>query len=243
MKIATLPKISPGPMIRMIGVMEDTTEQRTAEETQHILIGELQHRTRNLLAIVRSICQQTLRSAGTLDEFGREFSDRLSALSRVQGLLSKGDGFSVTLEDLLRGEFEAHGVFDGDKVTIEGPTIVLSSREVQVLTLALHELATNAVKYGALAQPDGRLSVIWNISGSNGERLATIRWTETGVKLGKDASKKRGFGRDLIEHAPPYDLGAKTNFHFENDGLHCELRLPIRSDSSGEEGGSERAVG
>ncbi|HEU4960201.1 MAG TPA: CheR family methyltransferase [Sphingomonas sp.] len=221
--------------VRMIGVMEDTTEQRTAQETQQILIGELQHRTRNLLAIVRSIGQQTLRSAATLEEFGQEFSDRLSALSRVQGLLSKGDGFSVTLEDLLRGEFEAHGTFADGKVTIDGPRITLTSREVQVLTLALHELATNAVKYGALAQPDGKISVLWSISEADGKRLAAIRWTESGVTLAKDALQKRGFGRELIEHALPYDLGSETDFHFAKDGLHCELRVPIKSASSEQE--------
>jgi two-component sensor histidine kinase len=189
---------------------------------------------------VRSIGQQTLRSAATLEEFGQEFSDRLSALSRVQGLLSKGDGFSVTLEDLLRGEFEAHGTFTDEKVKIEGPRITLTSREVQVLTLALHELATNAVKYGALAQPDGRLSVLWSVSEVDGKRLASIRWTESGVTLAQDAPQKRGFGRELIERALPYDLGAETDFHFAKDGLHCELRVPIKSASVAPEDGDDQ---
>ncbi|GAO40956.1 putative two-component hybrid sensor and regulator [Sphingomonas changbaiensis NBRC 104936] len=224
--------------MRMIGVMEDMTERRRAEETQRVLVGELQHRTRNLLAIARSIAQQTIRSSPSLEEFGQVYSDRLSALSRVQGLLSKGDGFTVTLGELIRGEIEAHGGSLGNgKVTIDGPELALSSREVQVLTLVLHELATNAVKYGALGKPDGKLSISWSVARANGQAAANIEWVETGVDLDVHAANgKRGFGRDLIERAVPYDLGAKTSFAFRQDGLWCELRVPVRSGDEGHRG-------
>jgi two-component system CheB/CheR fusion protein len=220
-----------GAPVRMIGVMEDATERRRSQEMQQTLIAELQHRTRNLLTIVRSISQQTLRSSDSLDEFGREFGDRLAALCRVQGLLSKGDGFSVTLAELVRGELEAHGAdVDGRKVIAEGPPVTLASREVQVLTLALHELTTNAMKHGALAQAEGELAVRWNVSKSNGSRLVTIRWSERNVELPPaDEERKRGFGRELLERALPYDLGAETAFHFAVDGVRCELRIPLQS--------------
>jgi two-component sensor histidine kinase len=133
--------------------------------------------------------------------------------------------------DLISGELEAHGAnVDGSRIVAEGPPVTLASREVQVLTLALHELATNAVKHGALAQPDAQLTVQWNISKSNGSRLVTIRWAERNVEMRQaEQERKRGFGRELIERALPYDLGAETAFHFAPDGVRCELRIPLHS--------------
>lgn len=214
---------------RMIGLMEDVTGQRTAVETQEMLIAELQHRTRNLLAIVRSIAQQTLRASGSLEEFGKEFGERLAALSRVQALLSRGDGASVTLTELVCGELKAHGATeDGETVIVSGPRVALSSREVQVMALAMHELATNATKYGALSQPAGRLSVVWESSEIDGQHFVAIEWLESGVELDPDKPPKRGFGRELIERALSYDLGAETSFEFRADGIRCLIRTPLK---------------
>lgn len=219
-----------GEPVRMIGVMEDVTRQRTAVETQQMLIAELQHRTRNLLAIVRSIAQQTLRSSSSLDDFEQEFGERLAALSRVQALLSRGDGASVTLGELVRTEIEAHGAAtDGRKVSISGPHLPLSSREVQVMALVLHELATNATKYGALAQPDGELSVVWKLSKLDGKNLAKLEWLESHVDLEGRNTERRGFGRNLIEKALSYDLAADTAFAFTSDGIRCEICIPVRN--------------
>jgi two-component system CheB/CheR fusion protein len=219
-----------GKIIEWLGTATDISGRKQAEEAQQVLISELQHRTRNLLAVVRSISQQTMRTSADLDEFAREFSDRLAALSRVQGLLSKGDGVSVTLGELVRGEIMAHGAEpDGDRVAVDGPEVPLSSREVQVLTLALHELATNAAKHGALARDGGRVVISWKLGKANGgAQELTIRWKECGVPLDvAQAEAKRGFGRELIERALPYDLGARTSFSFGPDGVSCELRVPL----------------
>jgi len=218
----------------MIGVMEDTTEGRNAAELQQTLIAELQHRTRNLLGIVRSISQQTLRNSTDLDGFGREFSDRLSALSRVQGLLSKGQGYRASLAQLVVAELEAHGASaEDDRVSVEGPDVALSAREVQVLTLALHELATNAVKYGALSDRGGRLSIRWSLAGSRISPVVDMIWSETEVALPDgEPGDKRGFGRELIERALPYDLGAETSFRITGDGIRCELRVPLAQEGS-----------
>lgn len=218
-----------GDPVRWVGVVEDATERRTWEEKQQTLIAELQHRTRNLLGVVRSISAQTLRASTSLEQFAGQFNARLSALSRVQALLSRDSGYSVKLRELIEGELEAHGSNAGDpRVTLTGPDVVLSSHEVQVLTLALHELATNAVKYGWFAQEQARLSVTWSVSQEGKQRFLTIQWTEHGVRLPPGAlSGKRGFGRQLIERALPYDLGAHTSFTFAEDGVRCEIRVPL----------------
>lgn len=224
-----------GDPVRLVGVVEDATERRAWEEKQQTLIAELQHRTRNLLGVVRSISAQTLRASTSLEEFAGQFNARLSALSRVQALLSRDDGFSVKLRELVEGELEAHGSNAADpRVTLAGPDLVVASHEVQVLTLALHELATNAVKYGCFAQEEARLSVRWNVWREGQKRFVAIRWEESGVRLPPGARRgKRGFGRQLIEKALPYDLGAQTSFAFAGDGVCCELRMPLDDRSSG----------
>lgn len=211
------------------GSFTDITEERRALEAQRTLIAELQHRTRNLLAIVSSIAGQTLQSSSSIATFAAQFNGRLAALSRAQTLLSEGSGHSVALDELVRAELAAHGAdVDGDRIRVSGPAIELPSAAVQVLGLALHELATNALKYGALAQR-ARLSVSWRITETNHQRQVTLDWIEDGVSMPGDGTEnRRGFGRQLIERALPYDLGAKTKFEPTPRGVHC--RITIRAD-------------
>ena len=213
---------------RVAVLFNDISRRKRDEELQHTLVAELQHRTRNLLAIVRGITQQTLRSTTSLDQFAKEFGDRLSALSRVQSLLSRSDE-EVKVDVLVRGELEAHGArLDSDRILLVGPDVPLSAREIQVLTLALHELTTNATKYGALANHSGHLSISWDLQKPDGRELLVICWVESGVPMDGVAQRdRRGFGRKLIEQALPYDLGAETSFSFGEDGVRCELRIPI----------------
>ena len=211
------------------GSFTDITEEKQAREAQQTLIAELQHRTRNLLAIIRSIAGQTLQTSGTIATFADEFNGRLAALGRAQALLSEGSGHSVSLTELVRGELAAHGAdIDGERIRIGGPAIQLPSAAVQVLSLALHELATNALKYGALAQ-QARLTVSWQVTEIAGQRQVTVNWIEDGVRMPSDwREPHRGFGRQLIERALPYDLGARTRFELTPGGVHCHIA--IRAD-------------
>jgi len=215
-----------------VGAMRDAiTHQREAEAKQQLLIAELQHRTRNLLAVVRSISDQTLRSSSSLANFAQRFDSRLGALGRVQSLLSRGDE-SIDLQELVCNELIAHNAEpDGERVRVSGPKVTLSPQAVQVFALAVHELATNAVKHGALAQEDGRLAVVWTLHGADYRPQVVIYWAESGVCLPETASQNRGFGRQLIERALPYDLGAKTKMDFMPDGLHCRIELPLDSQA------------
>ncbi|HEX4891895.1 MAG TPA: PAS domain S-box protein [Hyphomicrobiaceae bacterium] len=201
-----------------IGTSTDVHDMRRALERQNVLVRELHHRTRNLLGVVGAIARQTLRRSEHLDEFAVSFNDRISALARVQGLVSSGD---VALHDLVASEVMAHAADQDQRVDISGSAIRLHEKAAETMALALHELATNAVKYGALGKPAGRLRVSWTTR----QGWLLLEWTESGVE-GLGASARRGYGRELIEVALPFALGARTRLEFPGDGLYCRIELP-----------------
>lgn len=213
----------------------DVTSLTNAEANQRVLIAELQHRTRNLLAVVRSIAGQTVRTSGTLDEFRENFNDRLSALSRVQSLLSSFDGEPITIGGLIHMELSAlNAAHDGNRIMVSGPDIALRPSMVRTLALAIHELATNALKYGALAGETGQLSIVWeDVTDESGRNMKLV-WAETGLNLtpGSELPPNSGFGRELIEHALPYQLGAKTHYEIAADGVQCSIVIALPQQTS-----------
>jgi signal transduction histidine kinase len=222
---------SAGEIIEWFGAARDITERREWENRQRILVAELQHRTRNLLGVVHSMADKAIARSTDLADFRARYVDRLTALARVQRLLSRlAEGERITFDDLIRNELAA---LDGsaEKITLQGPKGVgLRSSTVQTFALALHELATNAVKYGAFSQPRGQLAVSWRLDHcSDGRPWLHVDWRERGVAMpDKDESPQGGgSGRDLIERALPYQLGARTTFDMEADGVHCTISLPV----------------
>lgn len=205
---------------------QDVTNRKQAEEVQAVLVAELQHRTRNLLGVVQAVAERTLDTSRDLADFGTRFRARLLALARANSLLSKlPDGARVSFHVLLSAELNAHGVIEDGRLTLDGPRgIRLRSHTLQTLALALHELATNALKYGALADPDGRLHVTWQLVGDD-QRALEVTWIETGIKVGKTA--RLGYGRELIEKALPYQLGADVDYSLGKDGVRCRILLPV----------------
>ncbi|KQS72234.1 hypothetical protein ASG39_00105 [Rhizobium sp. Leaf371] len=211
-----------------IGTMTDIHELRELKDRQDVLVAELQHRTRNLLAVVQSVATQTLRSSSSLESFGPEFSSRLRALSRVQGLVARA-AESIALRDLIEGELGAHGAASRmDAVQAKGPPVTVPTLGAQALGLALHELATNAIKYGALSQESGVLRVSWTVEDADEERAVRLEWRETGVRMpAGETPRRKGYGRELIERALPYQLNAKTELQFLDDGIRCLIRVPL----------------
>ncbi|MFC0407708.1 CheR family methyltransferase [Roseomonas elaeocarpi] len=206
------------------GTSTDVHEMRELREQQGILVSELQHRSRNLLGIVSSVASRTIGRGGSAEDF----EDRLAALSRVQGLLSRSGNDSVELGALVRAELEAHGSLEPPKVTVNGPEVSLTVAQVQTFALALHELATNAVKYGALKGEAGRLSVTWTVEAiEKGRPSLLLDWSETGLALGAEAGTHRGYGRELIERALTFSLGAQIEYAIEPGGVRCRVRLPL----------------
>ncbi|MGF1627659.1 MAG: sensor histidine kinase [Alphaproteobacteria bacterium] len=215
-----------------VGTMTDIHDLRGLQDRQQVLVAELQHRTRNLLAVVQAIASQTRRRSDSLDTFETEFGSRLRALGRVQALLARFEQHNVDLRELVVTELGAHGAegLTADRMRVEGPSVALPPDAAQALGLALHELATNAIKHGALSQPTGRLEVTWQEMRSDGGRRVVLEWTENGIAMANDRPRRKGYGSELIERALPYQLGAETRLEFGPDGIRCTIGVPVRSD-------------
>ncbi|WMD22456.1 CheR family methyltransferase [Achromobacter seleniivolatilans] len=201
----------------------DVTLITRAERRHRTLITELQHRTRNLLALVQSVARRTL---GEGEPFER-LDTRLAALGRVQGLLTETNGDKIEFGGVVRRELDAVG--SERQIAARGPEVHISPERIQTLALAVHELATNAVKYGALRYESGRLNVSWHTELQANEREHLILdWTESGVPVAPDATR-RGYGRDLIEQSLAFNLGAKATLTFKQDGIVCRIDMPIEA--------------
>ncbi|MBJ6123458.1 sensor histidine kinase [Sphingomonas mollis] len=219
-----------GAIVEWIGTSTDVDELRQLQEEQKILVTELQHRTRNLIAVVHAIALQTVQQSLSLDEFEERFENRLSALSRVQGLLSRSEHEPITIGKLIELELSALADPRGhDRVSLSGPDIPIRSAAVQTLALAIHELCTNALKYGALSHPLGRLGVTWHEHYHDEEQTMRVEWIESGLPAShRPGSDKIGYGRILIEQSLPQQLGAATAMTFDGGGVRCVIDLPFR---------------
>jgi PAS domain S-box-containing protein len=207
------------------GTSTDIDDLRRLKERQEVLLKELHHRTGNLLAVVSSIARRTAQSSDSVQNFSHRLEDRIQALSRVQAQIARNGGPLLELEVLVRMELDALGLLDTGQVSIEGPNCVLNAKQAETLALAIHELGTNALKYGALSCERGHLSVSWNCL-PRGERY--LEWLETGVDIAANRPARRGYGRELIEVALPYALGARTRLDFQApDIVRCTIALPV----------------
>ena len=228
-----------GATVEWLGASTDIHELRELQERQQVLVAELQHRTRNLMGVVRSTADKTARASADIADFRARFRVRLESLARVQGLLSRmNEHDRVSFDELIRSELSV--VESGeDRVILHGPTGVrLRSSTVQTLAMALHELVTNAVKYGALGDGGGALAVTWSIErpGEDGLPWLHIDWRESGVVMPEQdaAPTGTGQGRELIERALPYQLEARTTYALGPDGVHCTISVPVSASMGAE---------
>lgn len=220
-----------------IKIGQDVTSRRETEQRQQVLVAELQHRTRNLMGVVRAMAARTAATASSLAEFMPRFKERLAALSRSNDLLARLEAHQrVTFDELIRTELKARGFIDDgefdSRVKLDGPSDVrLRSAAVQIFALGIHELATNAVKHGALSDRGGTLRVSWHVRRDDaGMNRLVVEWVESGVSglLGDAPSRENGgYGRTLIEKAMPYQLQAKTTYEVGGEGVRCTIDLPL----------------
>lgn len=213
-------------VVGCIVMLTEISDRKRAEERQKVLLAELSHRVKNTLATVRSIATQTSRSAPSLETFGPTFDGRLKALAMAHGVLTETGWGKAELDKLVHQIVEPYRSSQGDNISLAGPPALLPPRQVVPITLMLHELATNAAKYGALSTPAGRLSVSWSITGSDPERSISLCWNESsGPPVGPP--QRRGFGSTLIERGIAYELNGRAHLDFRPEGLHCELTFPL----------------
>ena len=201
-------------------------------EGERFLRGELQHRVRNILSVVRSIFARTI-SGGDIEDIADHFRGRLDVLARYQARLLVEAQRGANLEMVLREELSSFRHGDDPRIAIDGPDVQLEDDVAQALALAAHELVTNSIKFGVLSQVDGRgtIAVEWRLAG---ERL-TIDWEEVGVPVMARDRLHRGFGQEYIEDALPYQLGADTSFELRPGGVQCCITLNLK--------GAERSAG
>lgn len=208
--------------------IEDVTERRRSESQQKVMMGELQHRVKNILMNVRALARHTRRSSGDMEAFAAKFDGRLDSLARTQDLLLKSSGDAVPLEEIVRLELSARGVDDGDgdRFELRGPFVQLPARAAQPMAMTIHELATNAAKYGALAHADGRILVSWHIDRDDSGKRLHLEWRERGVPIGEPPARQ-GFGSQVIRTSLPYLFGGHCTLNFEADGAVCVLDMPL----------------
>ena len=195
------------------------------EAIRNSLTRELNHRVKNTLANVLSIVALTRRRSQSLDDFAEGLTGRLRALSATHDLLSQRNWKDAPVREVVTAELAPYLDASDNHVDIEGPDTALGPNDAMSLGLALHELATNAAKYGALSVPNGRISVTWQLVAPD---LCEVHWRERGGPAVKPPSR-RGFGLDLIEKIVSHELRTPVDLRFEADGVQCVLKVPVRT--------------
>ncbi len=193
---------------------------------QHLrlLLRELTHRSKNLLAVIQAMARQTARHAGSIDAFLAQFGARLQALAASHDLLVRESWYGAALQELVRSQLAAFIDRNRRQIVMEGPAVALKPEAAQNLGLALHELAANAARFGALSVPQGRVSIAWDRVPADGGALALDWREELGPRV--KVRRKRGFGSMVIERNLALALDAKVDLTFEPEGLRCRIVIP-----------------
>ena len=228
-----------GVMIGASTVGRDVSERKHADDLRALMINELNHRVKNTLATVQSIAAQSLKEESGV-ESRKSFDARIVALSRTHDLLARESWESASLRDVLLQELEPYQSNEGARFVIEGPDFELQPKAALALGMAFHELATNAVKYGALSKPTGQVRVTWDFLRSSESTTLRLRWAETG---GPPVQKTahRGFGTTVIERGLSLELDGEVRLELDPGGVICTVEIPL--SDAGNTGNQERGSG
>lgn len=212
-----------GTITGVTGAAVDITERKQGEAHLRLLLRELTHRSKNLLAVIQAMARQTAKHGGTVQSFVERFSERVQALARSHDLLVAESWRSVSLRDLVRSQLSYYIDRAPEAVTVEGPEIKLRPEAAQSLGLALHELAANAARFGAMSKAGGRVDISWR-DGTDNDGFELV-WTERGGPK-VDVPQRRGFGSVAIEHNLARALDADVRLEFGAEGLVCRIAVP-----------------
>ncbi|GJE72101.1 HWE histidine kinase domain-containing protein [Methylorubrum podarium] len=213
-----------GRISHWVSAQRDVTERRAYEDRQVMMVRELHHRVKNTLATVQAVFNATARSGLSLTEFTRAFSGRIASLARTHALITEDLAQAASFDGLLRAELDPYDT--RGRLVFEGPRVVLPSELAVPVGMALHELTTNALRHGALADPDGRLHVTWRLEG--GPAKPGLRWDwheHDGPPVGHPT--REGFGHRLLNKVLAAQTGAEVEVDFASDGLRVSVRMPL----------------
>jgi two-component sensor histidine kinase/PAS domain-containing protein len=214
-----------GEVVGLTCASVDVTERKEGEAHLRLLLRELTHRSKNLLAVIQAMARQTARHAGSVESFLTQFGARLQALAASHDLLVRESWYGASLGELIRSQLGGYLEGSANQVSIEGPSIALKPEAAQNLGLALHELAVNAAEFGALSVPSGRVSITWSQRDGGDDNSVELNWQE---RLGPKVKirRRKGFGSMVIERNLVRALDAEVNLDFDPSGLRCHIVIP-----------------
>jgi PAS domain S-box-containing protein len=214
-----------GDVVGLTCASVDVTERKEGEAHLRLLLRELTHRSKNLLAVIQAMARQTARHTGSVDSFLSRFGARLQALAASHDLLVRESWYGASLGELIRSQLGGYLDAPVTQVSIEGPAIALKPEAAQNLGLALHELAVNAAKFGALSVPNGRVTITWSQRDHGDDNSVELDWHE---QLGSKVKvrRRKGFGSMVIERNLARALDAEVNLKFDPSGLRCHIVIP-----------------
>jgi PAS domain S-box-containing protein len=213
-----------GRVVRLQGLTRDITSRKQYEKRQDLLIAELDHRVKNVLARVGAVVMHTRRRCETMDEFVKALHGRIRSMAAAHSLLSQSRWSGVGLTDLVRHQLAPYTT--DANTTISGPEVILTAMETQAVAMVIHELVTNAAKHGALSSPDGSVSVSWHRTSADVAAILTITWRELGGPPIK-VPIRSGYGSSLIRDLIPHELGGTVDLTFPSDGACCKIEIPF----------------
>ncbi|KAF1016934.1 MAG: Blue-light-activated histidine kinase [Stenotrophomonas maltophilia] len=206
----------------------DIDALKRAIERQAVLVAELQHRVRNIMAMINALAWRTRDSATSVDDYAERLSGRLMSLARTQALLTRSANAGVCLRGMLEEEISSQA-HDSTQYSLASADVLLPPKAAEVLSLAVHELGTNALKHGALAAREGRIEVRWVVEAREGQRWLDLHWCERRpVPEAWAPPSRRGLGLALIEQRVPYELQGTGVLAFSAEGVDAHIRFPLR---------------
>ena len=220
---------------RLVGVNIDVTERKRAEEHQGVLMAELDHRVKNVLATVQAVAAQTMQASSSMEHFVAALYGRIRSMGSTHELLSHRRWLGIPLGELVERELAPYAT--GSNIMISGPDVMLSPEAAQTMAMVLHELATNAAKHGSFSTRDGHVSVRWHRE-LNGDADAALRieWQESGGPAVVQAPDRRsGYGMEIIRDLLPYELDGTVDLAFASEGVRCRFDIPVAQLTSGDQ--------
>lgn len=218
-----------GKLVGAVNMLVDISERKRAEDQQALLVRELHHRVKNTLATVQAIMGSTARSAETIEEFTSALIGRIGSLARTHLLLSD-EGGAADFGGILRKELDAFDNGSEGRIMLSGPPVELPSQLAVTLGMALHELTTNAARYGALSVPEGKVEVTWSVTIAAQGRRLDFEWSENGGPPVTSLQRK-GFGSRLLDTVLPGQIQAKTSVDFRPEGVRVTCSVPLPAEA------------